>query len=195
MDTDSWAELPTPKATDSEADTVKLPRPTVNGIDVVADCVPELPVTIKVLFPNAVAVLAVSVMEAVPVVGFGEIAAVTPLGSPATARFTLPVNPYNAFTERGIVDELPGAMLTGPLPLKVNVGTKTSSVMLAVACRDPDVPVTVTALVLVAAVLLAVSVSVLFPGVGFGVSDAVTPLGSPAIARLTAPANPYIGFT
>ena len=174
---------------------VKVPRATVNGIDAVAACVPELPVTVNVLFPNAAAVLAVNVMDAVFVVGFGEIAAVIPLGSPATVRLTLPVNPYKAFTERGIVVELPGAMLTGPLLLKVNVGTKTSSVMLAVAFKEPDVPVTVAALMPIAAVLFAVSVSVLFPGVGFGVSDAVTPFGSPAIARLTAPVNPYIGFT
>jgi hypothetical protein len=31
--------------------------------------------------------------------------------------------------------------------------------------------------------------------VGFGEKDAVTPLGSPEIEKLTAPLNPKLGFT
>ena len=46
-----------------------------------------------------------------------------------------------------------------------------------------------------AAVSLAVSVSMLVPVVGFGVNDAVTPLGSPDATRLTLPVNPFLGVT
>ena len=46
-----------------------------------------------------------------------------------------------------------------------------------------------------AAVLLAVNVSVLVLVAGFGLNDAVTPVGRPDAARVTAPVNPLIGFT
>jgi hypothetical protein len=42
----------------------------------------------------------------------------------------------------------------------------------------------------VAAVLVAVSVSVAEEVVGFGLKDAVTPLGRPETERLTLPVNP-----
>jgi hypothetical protein len=46
------------------------------------------------------------------------------------------------------------------------------------------------------AVLFAVSVSVLDPVVGFGIHEAVTPLGRPDVtAKVTLPVNPYSGFT
>ena len=45
------------------------------------------------------------------------------------------------------------------------------------------------------AVLLTVTVRTLLPLVGFGVKDAVTPLGSPVAARVTLPAKPYCGST
>ena len=43
--------------------------------------------------------------------------------------------------------------------------------------------------------LLAVNVNVLFPVVGFGANDAVTPLGKPETDRFTLPVKPYMGFT
>jgi hypothetical protein len=61
-----------------------------------------------------------------------------------------------------------------------------------VAVWDPEVPVMVTVFVPSGAELLAVRVSTLLPvAVGFGEKVAVTPLGRPAAARLTLPANPY----
>lgn len=63
------------------------------------------------------------------------------------------------------------------------------------AVREPEVPVTVSAEVPRVAVLLAVSVSVVFPVVGLGEKDAVTPAGKPLTARLTLPLNPYCGVT
>ncbi len=49
---------------------------------------------VRVYCPRLAELLAVSVSVLLPVVGFGEKEAVTPLGRPETERFTLPVNPY-----------------------------------------------------------------------------------------------------
>jgi hypothetical protein len=46
-------------------------------------------------------------------------------------------------------------------------------------------------------VLLAFRVSALYPvvaGAGFGLKDAVTPLGKPETEKLTLPAKPYRGL-
>ena len=65
-----------------------------------------------------------------------------------------------------------------------------------VELREPAVPVTVTLYWPRAAVLLAVSVSKLLDVVGFGLQDAVTPLGRPEeMDKLTAPVNPAAEFT
>ncbi len=62
---------------------------------------PEVPVMVSVKVPSAAVLLAVKVRMLVPIelllveVGFGENDAVTPLGRPVTARFTLPLNPYS----------------------------------------------------------------------------------------------------
>jgi len=52
-----------------------------------------------------------------------------------------------------------------------------------------------TAAVVAAAVLLAVNLSVLEFVAGFGVNDAVTPVGRPDAARVTVPVNPGVGVT
>jgi hypothetical protein len=54
---------------------------------------------VSVYWPTGAVLLAVSVSVLLEVVGFGVNAAVTPLGSPDTERFTLPVNPYCGFTD------------------------------------------------------------------------------------------------
>jgi len=68
---------------------------TVNAIVVVAVKAPEVPVMVTMLRVFEAAVLsAVSVRTLLPVAGFDNQDAVTPLGSPdVTARLTLPVNP------------------------------------------------------------------------------------------------------
>jgi len=53
--------------------------------------------------------------------------------------------------------------------------------------------VMVTLTVPVVAVLLAVSVKVLLAVAGFGLKDAVTPLGKPEADRLTLPVKPFCG--
>ena len=77
----------------------------------------------------------------------------------------------------------------------MNVGPWIVSEMVAVAVMLPEVPVTVTVLTPGVAVLEAVSVKVLVPVVGFGVNDAVTPLGRPVAVRVTASLNPNWGVT
>ena len=47
----------------------------------------------------------------------------------------------------------------------------------------------------VAAVPLAASVNLLLPVVGFGLKDAVTPLGNAEVFRLTLPLKAFTGFT
>ena len=65
---------------------------------VVAVMLPEVPVMVNVLVPPTAEELAVKVSVLVPVVEAGENEAVTPLGSPAIARFTLPAKPYCGVT-------------------------------------------------------------------------------------------------
>jgi hypothetical protein len=58
--------------------------------------------------------------------------------------------------------------------------------------RLPEVPVTVRATAPVAAVLVAVRVSVLeVVAAGFGLNEAVTPLGRPERDKLTLPLKPF----
>lgn len=63
--------------------------------------------------------------------------------------------------------------------------------MVVLFTRLPDVPVMVTVTVPVAAVPLAVNVNVLVLVVGFGLNEAVTPLGRPDGVRLTLPLKPF----
>ena len=55
---------------------------------------PDVPVIVMVGVPGTAELLAESVRVLLPVVGLGENDAVTPLGNPEAARFTLPANPY-----------------------------------------------------------------------------------------------------
>ena len=66
---------------------------------------------------------------------------------------------------------------------------------MVVCVIDPEVPVIVIVDEAIGVDVAAVNVKVLYPVVGFGLKDAVTPLGRPDAARLTLPANPYCGFT
>ena len=55
---------------------------------------PDVPVIVTVYCPTVVELSTVSVIMLLPVAGFGEKDAVTPLGRPEAERFTLPANPY-----------------------------------------------------------------------------------------------------
>jgi hypothetical protein len=78
---------------------VKLGTKIPRGMVCVAVCLPEVPVMLSVYWPTGAVLPAVSVRMLFELVGFGVNAAVTPLGSPDTERFTLPVNPYCGFTK------------------------------------------------------------------------------------------------
>jgi hypothetical protein len=69
----------------------------------------------------------------------------------------------------------------------------TPNVSITDAVWPPEVPVTVIEYCPRLAALLAENVSVLFPVAGFGVKEAVTPLGKPDADKLTFPLNPYCG--
>jgi hypothetical protein len=69
-------------------------------------------------------------------------------------------------------------------------------VTVAVAVCVPEVPVIVRLYCPRLAELLAVSVRTLYPVVGFGLHEAVTPPGRPDVmAMVTLPENPYSEFT
>ena len=57
-----------------------------------------MPVTVREYCPTTAALVAVNVSVLIPLVGFGENDAVTPLGRPDTERLALPVNPYSGDT-------------------------------------------------------------------------------------------------
>ena len=119
-------------------------------------------------------------------------AAVTPLGKPETASVTLPVNPFTSLTVTVLVPLLPRTTVRVPgesESVKLGAGIVSASVVVAVSV--PEVPLMVIVALPTVAELLAVSVSTLLPVVGFGVNDAVTPLGRPKAARLTLPVNPF----
>lgn len=91
-------EVPWPIVTLPGLKTVKVCAKIPSEKVVVALRLPEVPVTVSMLAPRGVELLAVSVIMLWPVDGFGEKDAVTPLGSPETLRLTLPVNPFRALT-------------------------------------------------------------------------------------------------
>jgi hypothetical protein len=76
----------------------KLGGLTVRGTLVLLVKDPDVPVIVIMYCPRLAVLLAVKVSMLLPVVGVGLKDAVTPLGRPDTARFTLPVNPYWGFT-------------------------------------------------------------------------------------------------
>ena len=84
-------------------------------------------------------------------------------------------------------------MLDGPET--VNVGALTASGMITEAIAFTDFPVTVSVLLPTTALELAETIRDAVCVTGLGKNEAVTPLGSPVIARLTLSSKPYIGMT
>ena len=77
----------------------------------------------------------------------------------------------------------------------MNCGVATVSATASEEVMLPDVPVIVSVAPLAVTDEFAVRVRVLVPLVVAGEKEAVTPLGSPEVARLTVPVNPYSGVT
>jgi hypothetical protein len=169
--------------------------PTVSEIDVLAVVVPEVPVIVMVFVPVATVELALRVRTLVPLVGFVPKDPVTPVGSPATARFTLPVNPPTSVTVMVSVALPPCATdrLVGKADsVKPALGFTVSS-MVVLAVVEPLVPMMVSVDILVAAVADAHTVIKLVAVVGLVPNVAVTPLGKPLTAKVTAPVKLPIG--
>ena len=68
---------------------------------------PDVPVTVIGVVPPGAVALAVKVNTLVVVAGFGTNDAVTPLGSPDTAKLVLPENRFTGFTVIVLVPSLP----------------------------------------------------------------------------------------
>ena len=77
------------------AESVKVGAKTVKRKVVAAVWLPEVPVMVTLYCPRVAELLAAKVTVLLPVVGFGEKDAVTPLGRPDAERVTLRANPYD----------------------------------------------------------------------------------------------------
>lgn len=152
-------------------------------------------VTVNV--PLSAVRLTVSVKVLVVAAGFGLNAAVTPLGRPEAVKLTLALKPFCGVMVIVLVPLAPRLMLkelgeAESVKSGAGVTVKESVVVLV---RLPDVPVMVTVNVPVDAVALPESVRVLLVAVGFGMNEAVTPLGRPDADKFTLPLKPLSGVT
>ena len=158
---------------------------------------PDVPVIVTVTVPLAAVVLAVNVAVLLDVAGFGLNEAVTPLGNPDAVKVTLAVKPFEAVIVIVLVPLLPRVIvrLFGEADKVKFAAVEAFTVRLieVVWVKPLDVPVTVTVAVPVAAVLLAVSVNTLEEVAGFGLKDAVTPVGKPEAEKVTLPLKPFDG--
>ena len=91
--------VPRPMTIGLLVDSTKVGAKTFSLKVVVAVILPDVPVTVIVLDPSAVLLLAVSVNLEEYVVGFWSKDAVTPVGNPATENATLPENPNSSKTQ------------------------------------------------------------------------------------------------
>jgi hypothetical protein len=165
-----------------EADKLKFGAAvTVRLTDVVCVRLPDVPVTVTLNVPVLAVLPAVNVNVLVPVAGSGLNDAVTPPGKPEADKVTLLLNPFDGVIVIVVAAWLPCPTVTLPGDadkLKFGAAEVLTVRLTEVVCiRLPDVPVTVTLNVPVLAVLPAVNVNVLVPVAGFGLNDAVTPLG------------------
>ena len=170
---------------------------TVREIVVVFVRLPEPPAMVMVTVPVVAVPLAVSVKLLVAVAGFGLKDGVTPFGKPVADKFTLPLKPFCGVTVIVLPPLAPCAIVTllGDAEIVKFGRAVTVRAIVVIGDKLPDVPVMATVTVLVVAVLLAVSVKVLVAVVGFGLKEAVTPLGKPDADKLTLPLKPFCGVT
>ena len=143
-------------------------------------------------------VMKVSVL--VPVAGFGLNIAKTPGGGFSTNRKTgllkppsgvilivlMAIPPCTTVTLLGDAESRKSGCDGG------GAGAFTVRLIVVVLVRLPDVPVTVMLPVPTVAVLLAAKVKVLELVAGFGLKEAVTPLGKPEADRETLPLKPFV---
>lgn len=166
-------------------------------IEVVCVKLPDVPVMVTVTVPVVAVLLAISVKALLAVAGLGLNDAVTPLGNPDADRLTLPLKPFCGATVIVLVPLVPCVIVTllgDAENVKFGGGAAfTVSEIVAEFVKLPEVPVMVMVAVPVVAVLLAIIVKVLVAVAGFGLKDAVTPLGRPEADKLTLPPKPFCG--
>jgi hypothetical protein len=166
---------------------------TVSVIVVVLIKLPEVPVIVTVAVPVVAVLLAVSVIVLVVVAGFALKMAVTPLGRPDADKVTPPLKPFWGATVIVLVPFAPCVtlrLLGDPERVKLPTEFRVRAIVV-VFVRVPEVPVMVTVTVPIVAALLAVSVNMLAVLAGFGLNDAVTPLGRPDTDKVMLPLNPF----
>jgi len=154
---------------------------------------PAVPVIVTVAVPVAAALLAIRVRVLEAVAGLGLNDAVTPLGRPEADKVTLLVKPPCGVTVIVLVAFTPWTTLTllGDAVSAKFPTTVTTRVIVVEFVRLPEVPVIVTLTVPVLAVLLAVRVRRLEVVAGFGLNEALTPLGRPETDKPTLPPKPF----
>jgi hypothetical protein len=176
------------------AERVKLgDAVTARATEVVADRLPDVPVTVIVALAGAALLLAVNVKVLEVVALAGVNIAVTPAGTPDADKATALLNPFSPLILILAVPLVPCTTLTLPgVTESVKLGAAvTVSATEVVTVRLPEVPVMVTVAFPGAAELLAVSVKVLEVLALAGLNDAVTPAGNPDADKLTALLNPF----
>lgn len=92
--------LPSFIVTLPQLESVKLCATTFKARVVETVSPPDVPVMVNVDWPIAALVLTATVSTLFVVVEVGENVAVTPVGTPVTDKFTLPLNPYCGYTEK-----------------------------------------------------------------------------------------------
>jgi hypothetical protein len=105
--TETFPDAPRPRFKIAGDERVKLGEFTPRVRFIVDVSAPDVPVIVRVLLPVPAVLLAVRVRTLPLAVGLGEKLAVTPVGSPDTVRFTVPLNPYCGTTEKLDVLEVP----------------------------------------------------------------------------------------
>jgi hypothetical protein len=147
---------------------VKLGPAIVSENEAVDVSFPDVPVIVTTLVPTAADPVAESVKAELPVAGFGEKPAVTPLGRPETVRLIAPRKPYNSDIGIGLLTVVPWPRVTLPGLEIVKLGALMDKRNVAVEVCFPDVPVMVTSVEPRAVELLETSDKEVLPFVGFG---------------------------
>lgn len=165
----------------------------MRAIEVVCVKLPEVPVMVTVAAPVVAVLLAVSVKVLVELAGLGLNDAVTPLGRPEADKLTFPLKPFCRVIVMELVPLVPcvTVKLLGDAESAKFGGDVTVRAIVVVCDKLPEVPVMFTLTVPAVAVVLAANVKVLVDVAGFGLKDAVTPLGRPEADKLTLPLNPF----
>jgi hypothetical protein len=169
-------------------------RLVVSDTVVVCVSVPLMPVMVSVDAPVGVVVLVVIVSVDDALVGFGENAALAPVGSPLAVSVTALENPAIALMLTVYVVDPPcvTVRLDGE-PLRVKSGVDTTRDTLAVCVRDPLTPVIVNAYVPLGVVVLVVTERLEEAVAGLGVNAPLAPAGNPLTLKATWPVKPLTG--